>query len=162
MMVQSALPKNVFFSVRVCMHNAAYIFIFPVETADSSSGLGEVLLWMSRGGVINEGRLPPKFIFHWRSSFHLRLSSTKVHLPLKVVFQQKLSSTKGCLPPKVVFYQRSSSTEGRLPPKGVFHWRSSSTKGCLSLLKSSSYLRLSDSVLEFDNLNTYAGTISLS
>ena len=37
-------------------------------------------------------------------------SSTKICLPLKVVFHQKLSSTKGRRPPKVVFHQRTSST----------------------------------------------------
>ena len=55
-------------------------------------------------------------------------SSTKSHLPPKVVFHHRSSSTKGRLPPKVVFHQKSSFTKGRLPPKVVFHWRVPSTK----------------------------------
>ena len=38
-----------------------------------------------------EGRLPPKFIFHWR------LSSIEGRLPKKVVFNRRTFSTKGCL-----------------------------------------------------------------
>ena len=93
---------------------------------------------------------------------------SKGHYPLKVIFRQRWPSSEGRLPSKVVFYRRSSPTEVCLPPKVVFHrtevvshrW-SSSTDGHLRLLRLSSYLRLSNSVLEFDNLNTYAGTISL-
>ena len=60
-----------------------------------------------------EGCLPPKVVFHQRSS------------PLKVVFHQR------CLPPKVVFHQRSTSTESCLSLKDIFHQRSSSIKGHL-------------------------------
>ena len=80
------------------------------------SGLGTM-----QGSSSTKSHLPPKVVFHHRSSF------TKDRLPSKVVFHQKSSSTEGRLPPKVVFHQRSSSTEGRLPLKVVFHWRSSST-----------------------------------
>ena len=96
----------------------AYIFLrwqilFPVETADSNSGLGSVALWLSRGGVTTEGCLPPKVVSQ------------------KVIFQQRLSSREGRLPPMVVFHWRLSSTEGRLPPKVIFHRRMSSTKSHL-------------------------------
>ena len=63
--------------------------------------------------------------------FILESSSTKSHLPSKVVFHKSSSSTKGRLPPKVVFHWISSSIEGHLPPKVVFHQRSSSTEGRL-------------------------------
>ena len=63
-----------------------------------------------------KGCLPLKVIFHQRSS------SIKGLLPLKVVFHQRSSSIKGGLQSKVVFYQRSSSIKDRLPSKGVFHW----------------------------------------
>ena len=55
-------------------------------------------------------------------------SSTKGHLPPKVIFQQRSSSTEGRLPPKIIFHQSLSSTKGRLQPKVVFHQSSSSTK----------------------------------
>ena len=58
------MPKNVVFSTHVCMHNAIYIFpqrqiLFLFESADSNSGLGSVVLWLSKRGVINNF-----FIFH--------------------------------------------------------------------------------------------------
>ena len=79
-------------------------------------------------------RLPPKVIFHRRSS------STKDCLPPKFVFHQRLSSTEGRLPTMVVFHRRSSSTVGRLPPKFVFHQRSSSTEGHFGLCINSKLL----------------------
>ena len=99
----------------MCMLNAAYIFLrwqflFPVEAAVYITSLGSVGLWLSRGGVNTEGRLPPKVTFHRRSSSTEGFFPTKGRLLLKVVFQQRLSSTEGCLPPKVVFHWRSSST----------------------------------------------------
>ena len=119
-MVYSFLPKNVFFSAHVCMYNAAYIFqqwqiLFPIQTVDSYSSLGSVVLWLSRGGFITEGHLPLKVVLHRRSSSTegRQWSSTKGGLPPKVVFHQRWSSTEVCLPLKVVLHQRSSSTIGR-------------------------------------------------
>ena len=95
-----------FFSAYVCMHNAAYIFLlwrilFPVGTADRNSGLGSIVLWLSR-------------------SYHQRLSSTEGCLPPKVVYHRRSSTIKGRVHTKVVFHWRSSSTKGLLPPKVVF------------------------------------------
>jgi len=81
----------------------------------------------SKKDVIHRMYLPPKIIYHQRSSS----SSTKGCLSPKVVFHRWLSSTKGCLPPKVVFHRSLSLTEGCLTQKVVFHQRSSSTETCL-------------------------------
>ena len=131
------------------MHNAAYISLWwqilsLVKTADSSSGLGSVVLWLSKEEFFTKDRLPVNMVFQWRLSsidgrvprkviFHSRASSTEGCLPLKVILHQRSSCTKGSFPLKVVFHQILSSTEGCLPPKVFFHLRSSSTHGCLPL-----------------------------
>ena len=76
--------------------------------------------WRREHARSYEGCLPPKVVFHRRSS------SSVVRPPTKVVFHRKLSSFLGCLPPNVVFHLRLSSTKGRLPPTVVFHQRLSS------------------------------------
>ena len=81
----------------------AYIFLrwqilFPVETADSNSGLESVVLCI-------KGRS-----HHWRLS-HQRLSSTKGSFPPNVVFHWMSCSTKGYLPLKVI----------HIPPMCSFH-----------------------------------------
>ena len=80
---------------------------------------------LSTDDHLTEGCLPPKVVFHQRSS------STKGRLPLKDVFHRRLSSTEGHPPPIVIFHWRLSSTEGHLQPKIVFHWSLSSTEVCL-------------------------------
>ena len=75
-----------------CTFLPSYEFFFPLWTSDRISGLGSVLLWLSRLGVVN-----------------ILLRYYTIH-PIK-----------GCLPLKVVFYWRSSSPEGCLSSKFVFH-----------------------------------------
>ena len=105
-------------------------FYFRFKTADRISGLGSVVLWLSRWGVVN-------ILFRYytvtlsKVVFLQRSSSVKGHLPWKVVFRERLSSVKGRLQWKVVFRERSSSAKGFLLSKDVFPERSSSVKGCL-------------------------------
>ena len=60
-----------------------------------------IVYFSHRGSSSTEGCLPPKVVFHRRSSSHRRSSFTKGRLP-----------TEGRLPTKVVFQRRSSSNEG--------------------------------------------------
>ena len=115
--------------LHMCTYVIPHIFLpsretlYPVRTADRIPGLGSVVLWLSRWGVVNifsSNINPIKGCLHWRSS------CIKGRLPLKFVFLQR------CLPSKVIFHQKSSSVKGRLPSKVVFSQRLSSIKGRLT------------------------------
>ena len=90
-----------------------------------------------------EGHPSMEVIFHQMSSsindsLPSKVTSIKICLPSKIVFNQRLSSIKYPLPSKVFFYKRASSLKDCLPSKIVFHQsmiifhpKSSSIKGCL-------------------------------
>ena len=51
-----------------CIHFLWWQSLFLVETADLNSGLGSVVMWLSRRGVTTESCLPLKGVFHQRLS----------------------------------------------------------------------------------------------
>ena len=66
-MVWLSLPGNcLLFCTCTMSHKFFYDGKFFFWLSDSNSGLGSVMLWLSRGGVTTEGCLPLKVPFHQR------------------------------------------------------------------------------------------------